>query len=73
MELLASLGLLRADLILADAVYEALTIEQEQDEVLESQLTSAGEVLRVLAVGIDEGGAIELAGCFLYNFQARVC
>ena len=51
----------------------ARLIEQEQDEVLESQLTSAGEVLRVLAVGIDKGGAIELTGCFLYNFQARVC
>lgn len=48
-------------------------IEQEQDEVLEGQLASAGKVVRVLAVGIDEGGTIERAGYFLYNFQARVC
>ena len=51
----------------------ARLIEQEQDEILESQLASAGKVLRVLAVGIDEGGTIERAGYFLYNFQARVC
>lgn len=46
--------------------------QQEQDEVLEGQLASAGKVLRVLAVGIDEGGTIERAGYFLYNLQARV-
>ncbi len=40
----------------------ARLIEQEQDEVLESHLASAGEVLRVLAVAIDEGGAIERGG-----------
>jgi hypothetical protein len=28
--------------------------------------------LRILAVGGDEGGTIERAGYFLYNFQARV-
>ncbi|MGV5347807.1 hypothetical protein ACV4VJ_30995, partial [Pseudomonas aeruginosa] len=33
---------------------------------------SAGKVLRILAVGGDEGGTIERAGYFLYNFQARV-
>jgi hypothetical protein len=37
----------------------AWLIEQEQDEVLESQVASAGKVLRVLAVGIDEGGTIK--------------
>ena len=37
----------------------AWLIQQEQDEVLESQVASAGKVLRVLAVGIDEGGAIK--------------
>ena len=51
----------------------ARLIEQEQDEVLEGQLASAGKVVRMLAVAIDEGGAIERAGYFLYNFQARVC
>ncbi|MNG16984.1 hypothetical protein D3C84_1009400 [compost metagenome] len=50
----------------------ARLIQQEQDEVLEGQLASAGKVLRLLAVGIDEGGTIEWAGYFLYNFQARV-
>ena len=51
----------------------ARLIEQEQDEVLEGQLASAGKVLRVLAVGIDESGTIKRVGYFLYNFQARVC
>ena len=51
----------------------AWLIEQKQDEVLEGQLASAGKVVRALAVGIDEVGTIELAGYFLYNFQARVC
>ena len=46
-------------------------VEQEQDEVLEGQFASAGKVLRLLAVGIDEGGTIKLTGYFLYNFQAR--
>ena len=45
---------------------------EEQDEVLEGELASAGKVLRILAVGGDEGGSIERAGYFLYNFQARV-
>ena len=40
----------------------ARLIQQEQDEVLEGQLASAGKVLRVLAVGIDEGGTIKRAG-----------
>lgn len=48
-------------------------IEQKQYEVLESQLASAGEVLRVLAVGINEGGAIEPTDYFLYNFQIGIC
>ena len=43
----------------------ARLIQQEQDEVLEGQLASAGKVLRVLAVGIDESGTIERAGYFL--------
>lgn len=51
----------------------ARLIQQEQDEILEGQLAAAGKVLRVLAEAIDEGGAIERAGYFLYNFQARVC
>lgn len=51
----------------------AWLIEQKQDEVLESQLASAGKVLRMLAVCIDESRTIEWAGYFLYNFQARVC
>nr|WP_298168467.1 hypothetical protein [uncultured Pseudomonas sp.] len=37
------------------------------------QLAPTGKVVRVLTVGVDEGGTIELAGYFLYNFQARVC
>lgn len=37
----------------------ARLIQQEQDEVLEGQLASAGKVLRLLAVGIDEGGTIK--------------
>ena len=49
----------------------ARLIEQEQDEVLEGELASAGKVLGILAVGGDEGGTIERAGYFLYNFQAR--
>ena len=43
----------------------ARLIEQEQDEVLEGELASAGKVLRILAVGGDEGGTIERAGYFL--------
>lgn len=50
----------------------ARLIEQEQDEVLEGELASEGKVLRILAVGGDEGGTIERTGCFLYNFQVRV-
>ena len=49
----------------------ARLIEQEQDEVLEGELASAGKVLRILAVGGDEGGTIERTGYFLYNFQTR--
>ena len=40
----------------------ARLIEQEQDEVLEGELASAGKVLRILAVGGDEGGTIERLG-----------
>ena len=50
----------------------ARLIEQEQDKVPEGELASAGKVLRMLAVGGDEGGAIERIGYFLYNFQIRV-
>ena len=46
---------------------------EEQDEVLEGELASAGKVLRILAVGVDEGGTIERIGYFLYNFQVRCC
>jgi len=46
-------------------------IEQEQDEVLESQLAAAGKVLRVLPVGVDKDRTIKRSGYFLYNFQAR--
>jgi len=51
----------------------AWLIQQEQNEILEGKLASAGKVLRMLAVGVDEGGTIERIGYFLYNFQARCC
>jgi hypothetical protein len=49
----------------------ARLIEQEQDEVLEGELASAGKVLRILAVGGDEGGTIERAGYFFVQFSSQ--
>ena len=49
----------------------ARLIEQEQDEVLEGELASAGKGFRVFAGGGGGGGGIGGGGFFFYNFLTR--